>query len=142
MLNEEMLSATVTINKPIAVVWALWTQPLHIANWNCPSDEWTNTRIENELEPGKSFLFAMAKKDGSEKFDFTGTYDTIITHKSIAYTLDDGRKTIITFTGEEKVQLTETFVPVTNLDFGMQQEFCQAVLDKFKQYATLHQVSS
>ena len=137
MINEKMLSASVIIDKPIAVVWALWTQPAHIANWNCPSDEWTNTRIENELGAGKSFLFAMEKKDGSEKFDFKGTYDAIITHESIAYTLDDGRKTIITFTGDETVQLTETFVPVANLDFEMQQQFCQAVLDKFKQYAAL-----
>jgi uncharacterized protein YndB with AHSA1/START domain len=135
MINENTLSASIVINKAIDTVWELWTQPAHIAKWNSPSAEWTNNKIENELRVGSSFLFAMAKIDGSEKFDFKGIYTEIVSNKRIAYTLDDGRKTLITFSGDKPVTLTENFEPVAGLDFTMQQEFCQSVLNKFKDYA-------
>lgn len=132
---KNTLRATVTINLPISQVWNLWTSPAHIAIWNCPNDQWTNTRVENDLHTGKSFLFVMAKKDGSESFDFQGTYNEIRTYQFIAYTLTDGRKTQLTFTGDGPVTITENFEPVANLDLGMQQAFCQSVLERFKQYA-------
>ncbi len=135
MKSENILTASVTINKPIELVWKLWNEAEHIAKWNAPSADWINKKIENNLVEGGEFLYAMVKKDGSEKFDFKGTYTEIILHKSLSYTLDDGRKTTITFTGNEPVNLTETFEPVTGLDLTMQQEFCQSVLNKFKAYA-------
>lgn len=135
MNSEDTLTASVTINKPIELVWKLWNEPEHIARWNAPSNEWINKKIENNLVEGGGFLYAMAKKDGSENFDFKGTYTEIGIHHSIAYTLNDGRKTKITFTGSEPVTLTEVFEPVANLDFTMQQDFCQSVLNKFKNYA-------
>ncbi|WP_293304984.1 SRPBCC domain-containing protein [Pedobacter sp. UBA5917] len=135
MENENTLTAIVTINRPIELVWKLWNEPEHIAKWNAPSDEWINKKIENNLVEGGGFLYAMAKKDGSENFDFGGNYTEIITHQSIAYTLDDGRKTKITFTGSEPVTLTEVFEPVANLDLNMQQRFCQTGLNQLKAYA-------
>ncbi|MDQ0966536.1 uncharacterized protein YndB with AHSA1/START domain [Flavobacterium sp. W4I14] len=77
----------------------------------------------------------MAKKDGTENFNFSGTYTEIIKHERIAYTLDDKRKSLITFTGNNPVTLTEIFEPVANLDLTMQQEFCQSGLDQLKAYA-------
>jgi len=132
---KSALSASVTIDRQIWQVWNLWTTPAHIAVWNCPNDEWTNTRVENDMHQGKNFLFAMAKKNGSERFDFQGTYDEILTYQLIAYTLTDGRKTQITFAGEGPVTITENFEPVKDLDLNLQQAFCQSVLERFKQYA-------
>lgn len=132
---ENTLTATVTINVPVELLWKLWNEPEHIAKWNAPSNEWINKKIENNLVEGGGFLYAMAKKDGSENFDFGGIYTEIIPHQSIAYTLDDGRKTKITLTGSNPVTLTEIFEPVAHLDLAMQQDFCQTGLNQLKAYA-------
>ncbi|WP_316828459.1 SRPBCC domain-containing protein [Pedobacter miscanthi] len=135
MDHANLLTASITINQPIALVWEVWNEPEHIFKWNAPSGEWVNLKIENNLTIGGGFLYVMVKKDGSEKFNFKGIYTEIIEHKSISYTLDDGRKTTITFTGSSPVTLTEIFEPVSALDLTMQQAFCQSGLNQLKDYA-------
>ncbi|MBT2561808.1 SRPBCC domain-containing protein [Pedobacter sp. ISL-68] len=132
---KNTLTASIQIYKPIGLVWKIWNEPEHIATWNAPSDEWINKKIENNLVEGGGFLYVMAKKDGTENFDFRGTYTEIIAHERIAYTLDDERKSLIIFTGNNPVTLTEIFEPVAGLDLTMQQEFCQSGLNQLKAYA-------
>jgi len=132
---KNTLTASIQIYKPISLVWKIWNEPEHIAKWNAPSAEWINKKIENNLIEGGGFLYVMAKKDGTENFDFSGTYTEIIEHERIAYTLDDERKSLITFTGNNPVTLTEIFEPVPGLDMTMQQEFCQSGLNQLKAYA-------
>lgn len=134
-MNKNALTASVEINQPISLIWKIWNEPGHIIKWNAPSDEWINEKIENNLIEGGGFLYVMAKKDGTENFDFRGTYTEIIEHERIAYTLDDKRKSLITFTGNNPVTLTEIFEPVPNLDMTMQQKFCQSGLNQLKAYA-------
>ncbi|ARS39244.1 hypothetical protein CA265_05980 [Sphingobacteriaceae bacterium GW460-11-11-14-LB5] len=134
-MNKNALIASIEINQPVNLVWEIWNEPEHIAKWNAPSGEWINEKIENNLIEGGGFLYVMVRKDGSERFDFSGTYTEIIKHKRIAYTLDDNRKSLITFTGSNPVTLTETFEPVADLDLTMQQEFCQSGLNQLKAYA-------
>jgi len=133
--NKAAITAEVEINAPIEIVWDRWTKPEHIIQWNNPSDEWRNSKVENDLQAGGKFLFAMELKDGSSRFDFKGTYDEVRIHQLISYTLEDGRKSTITFTTDHGVRLTETFEPESTLPFDMQKNFCQAVLDGFKKYA-------
>ena len=132
--DKALLTATIEVNAPVAKVWELWTTPEHIMQWNNLSDEWHNTKIENDLREGGRFLFAMGLKNGSFNFDFSGTYDEVKTHELIAYTLDDGRKTTITFTATNPVKVTETFEANSTDAIEMQRNFCQAVLDRFKSY--------
>ncbi|KQM71440.1 hypothetical protein ASE74_23355 [Pedobacter sp. Leaf216] len=134
-MNRDTLTASITINQPIDLVWKVWNEPEHIAKWNAPAYEWVNKSIENNLSLGGCFLYVMAKKDGSENFEFRGTYTEIIEHQRIAYTLDDHRKSLIIFEGNNLVTLTEIFEPVANLDLKMQQEFCQSGLNQLKAYA-------
>ena len=97
--------------------------------WNKLSDDWHNTKVENDMRPGGKFLFAMGLKDGSFNFDFAGTYDEVIVNQSITYTLDDSRKSRITFAAEDDiVRLTEMFEPNDTDPPDMQKSFCQAVL--------------
>ncbi len=130
------LCAETEINLPIEKIWALWTTPADITQWNSPNADWHTVRVENDLRPGGKFLFAMALKDGSVNFDYTGTYDEVITHQLITHRLNDGRSTTITFTAGNPVKLTETFEADNSQPIAMQKEFCQAVLDGFKKYAT------
>lgn len=136
MSNTEKttLSAEIEINAPIEKVWALWNTPVDIMQWNTPDANWHTRHAENDLRPGGKFLFAMALKDGSLNFDFTGTYDEVITNRLIAYTLNDGRKSTIHFIAGNPVKLVEIFEADDNQPAAMQQQFCQAVLDGFKKY--------
>ncbi|MDB4919666.1 SRPBCC domain-containing protein [Mucilaginibacter sp.] len=132
--DKTTLTAETEINAPIEKVWALWTTPEDIMQWNNPNADWHTPRVENDLRPGGKFLFAMALKDGSLNFDFTGSYDEVITNKLISYTLNDGRRSTITFTSGTSVKLVEAFEADNTQPIATQQEFCQAVLDGFKGY--------
>jgi uncharacterized protein YndB with AHSA1/START domain len=134
MPDSIIITVETDINAPIGKVWELWNTPEDIMQWNNMSAEWHTPKVENDLRAGGKFLFVMGLKDGSVSFDFTGTYDEVKTNEFIIYTLDDGRKAIITFTGNYPVKLTETFEPEDTQPVDMQREFCQAVVDRFKKY--------
>jgi hypothetical protein len=65
-------------------------------------------------------------------------YDEIINHQLITYTLDDCRKSIISFTGNNPVKIIENFEPDKTQPVDMQKVYCQAVLDSFKKYVETH----
>ena len=130
----------VLIHAPVEKVWKLWTAPEHIKEWNVPFDDWHSPLVENDLKDDGKFLFRMEKKDGSEGFDFTGTYDKVITNQLIEYTLADNRKTINIFTTNgNTTTIIETFDAEKQTPLDLQKEFCRNVLNKFKKYAEENQ---
>src|SRR5688500_2828932 len=104
--NTKITVAT-TVKSTIEKAWEYWTTPEHIKQWNNASDDWHTTRAENDLRTGGQFTSRMEAKDGSFGFDFSGVYDEVITNKSIAYTLDDGRKVKVTFNGNDMETIIE-----------------------------------
>lgn len=77
----------------------------------------------------------MAAKDGSFSFDFEGVYSNIEPHKTIEYTIADGRKVKIDFTGQgSATNIIETFEAETTHSVDMQRSGWQAILDNFKKY--------
>lgn len=132
---QESITVSVFIQAPLSKVWACWTAPPHILNWNNPSAEWHTTHVTNEVKTGGRFLFAMRTKDGSESFDFEGIYSEVIPFAKISYTLSDGRKTVNQFGAvEDGTEIIETFEPNADLDRAMQRDFCAGVLQNFKAY--------
>lgn len=97
MTTSEKTSVTVqtTVNVPAQAAWRYWTLPEHITKWNHASNDWHTPRAENDLRVGGKFSSRMEARDGSAGFDFTGIYDEVKTNERIAYTMDDGRKAII-----------------------------------------------
>jgi uncharacterized protein YndB with AHSA1/START domain len=78
----------------------------------------------------------MEARDGSFGFDFGGVYDEIIPNQLIAYTIADGRKVRILFTGAaDETMVSETFDAENQNPVEMQQAGWQAILDNFKRYA-------
>ena len=129
------ITVETTINAPVEKVWECWTEPRHITQWNQASDDWHTPRAENDLRAGGKFLSRMEAKDGSWGFDFSGQYDTVETHKQIAYTMDDGRKVQVLFAAQnDKTTVTETFDAEQTHPVAMQQEGWQAILNNFKNY--------
>lgn len=124
-----------TIHAPVGQVWAYWTEPKHITNWNSASEDWHTPVAENDLRAGGKFLSRMEAKDGSFGFDFSGIYDEVRTNEYIAYTLGDGRKVAITFTshGNETI-VSELFDAESENPIEMQKSGWEAILGNFKRY--------
>ncbi len=128
-----------TVHAPIDKVWAYWTKPEHITQWNAASDDWHTPRAENDLREGGTFSSRMEARDGSMGFDFGGTYTTVIEQKEIAYTMGDNRKVRVTFDGHgDHTHVTETFDPESENPAEMQRAGWQSILDNFKKYTEEH----
>lgn len=136
-LYTAAITVKVTINKGIIHVWQYWTNPIHITKWNFASTDWHAPFAENDLKVGGKFKSRMEAVDGSMGFDFEGIYDEVETHKSIAYSLGDGRKVKIIFNqiDENTTEVIETFDAETENTIELQQAGWQAILNNFKQHA-------
>lgn len=130
-----MIKVQNTINASIDKVWHLWTSPEHIMNWNIPFEDWNTPYAENDLKVGGKFKFTMAAKNGSEGFDFEGVYTRIEKFSWIEYRLLDNRTASVHFEDNgTQVKLTETFEPEGKNSKEMQEQFCRAVIQNFKEY--------
>ena len=137
--DKTIITIAATVNAPVEKVWAFWTSPEHITQWNHASDDWHTTSATNDLRVGGAFSAHMAAKDGSFGFDFGGVYDEVVTHQKIAYTLGDDRKVDITFSGNgNATEVVESFEAETENSVELQRGGWQAILDNFKKYVEAH----
>ncbi|MGS2760681.1 SRPBCC family protein [Sinomicrobium sp. M5D2P9] len=132
----EQITVKNTIQAPVAKVWELWTKPEHITKWNFASEDWHCPKAENDLKAGGKLNSRMEAKDGSFGFDFEATYDEIVDHKKIVYTIADGRKVTTDFKNlDGKTEVITVFDAETTNPVEMQRGGWQAILDNFKTYA-------
>lgn len=134
-MEKTKITVKSSVKAPISKVWEYWNAPEHITKWNSASPDWHTPKSENDLQVGGRFTARMEAKDGSFGFDFGGTYDEVIPHEKISYTMDDGRKTDISFiTNGTETQVIEIFEAEDTNPIEMQQGGWQAILDNFKKY--------
>ncbi len=132
----ETITVQNLVQAPVEKVWALWTVPEHITQWNNASDDWHTPAATNDLRTDGQFVFRMEARDGSFGFDFNGVYDEIKTNELIAYTIEGGRKVKIIFTRQDNAtKLVETFEAENIHSIEMQRGGWQNILDNFKKYA-------
>jgi uncharacterized protein YndB with AHSA1/START domain len=134
--NTTSITIEATIHAPIEKVWAYWTEPQHVTNWNYASEDWHSPHAENDLRPGGKFLYRMEAKDGSFGFDFGGIYNVVKKFEYIEYTIGDGRKVKTNFTrdDDDAIKIVETFEAENINSIEMQRNGWQAILDNFKKY--------
>ena len=133
--NRTSITVETNVNAPVEKVWETWTDPSHIMEWNSAIDTWHTPRAENDLRVGGKFSARMEAKDGSIGFDFGGTYDEVVHHKRIAYTMSDGRKVEVDFQPNgSQTKVIETFDAETENSVELQRDGWQAILDNFKKY--------
>lgn len=124
-----------TIAAPIARVWAAWTTPADIQQWNAASDDWHTTRAAVDLRVGGVFSSRMEAKDGSMGFDFAGTYTAVVEDELIVFAMDDGRVVRIEFTaGAAGTKVRETFEAEATHSVEQQRQGWQAILDNFARH--------
>ena len=135
MTDQKLITVKTTVHASVEKAWRYWTEPEHITKWNAASEDWNTPFAQNDLRAGGQFLYRMESKDGKYGFDFVGTYHEIIPHKTISYTLADGREVEISFESEDdETTIVETFAAESTYSLERQQEGWQAILDHFKRY--------
>ena len=128
------VSVQVTVDAPINTVWDCYTFPAHIVNWHFASNDWHTPRASVYLRVGGNFSSRMEAKDGSEGFDFEGTYTEIIEHEFIEYTFGD-RLAQVSFAEEEDgVRVVVTFETEDENSAEDQRNGWQAILNNFAAY--------
>ena len=116
-------------------VWGAWNNPEDIKQWNSASKDWHTPRATVDLREGGKFVARMEAKDGSEGFDFEGTYSRVVPRQLIEYRMTDGRAVKVEFTEQaDAVLVRETFDAETQNPPEVQREGWQAILDKFAQH--------
>lgn len=134
-MDTQPITVSTTIDAPVEKVWEYYVRPEHITKWNHASDDWHSPRAENDLRVGGTFNYRMESVDGSEGFDFGGTYTEVVPNSALAYIMGDNRKVAVTFedNGEGTV-VTTVFDPEKENSPEFQKQGWQAILENFKKY--------
>lgn len=133
--KEEFITVDTTVHAPMEKVWTHYTEPLHITHWSFASDDWEASAAANDVRKGGKFSTTMRAKDGSESFDFAGTYTDVKKHEHLAYALDDGRLVTVTFQEtEDGIKIVLIFEAEDENSLDMQRAGWQAILNNFKKY--------
>jgi uncharacterized protein YndB with AHSA1/START domain len=129
------ISVATKVNAPIEKVWAAYTNPEDIVQWNAASDDWHTTKSTVDLRVGGQFSSRMEAKDGSFGFDFEGTYTKVIPHQLIEYEFG-GRLAQISLSSAEsdQVLVTVSFDTEDENDVELQRQGWQAILDNFNRH--------
>jgi uncharacterized protein YndB with AHSA1/START domain len=116
-------------------VWAAWNNPEDIKQWNAASADWHTPRSSVDLREGGKFVSRMEAKDGTEGFDFEGTYTRIVPRQLIEYRMSDGREVSVEFAERAGATLVrETFDAETQNAPELQRQGWQAILDNFAKH--------
>ena len=127
------ITVRVSVQAPLEKVWEYFTQPEHITKWNHASPDWHAPHAKNDLRSGGTFLFRMESVDGSEGFDFKGTYTAVVPHERIEYAIEGGRHVSTTFRQDhDTTTVTTTFDAENENPLDMQRTGWQSILDNFK----------
>ncbi|HEX6315354.1 MAG TPA: SRPBCC family protein [Gemmatimonadaceae bacterium] len=130
------ITVETVVSAPLDRVWTAWNTPADIQQWNHASDDWHTTRSSVDLREGGQFTARMEARDGSEGFDFAGTYTRVIPRKVIEYRMGDGRDVKVEFSErDDGVLVRETFDAERENTPELQRQGWQAILDNFGRYA-------
>jgi uncharacterized protein YndB with AHSA1/START domain len=134
-MERTTITIQALINAPVEKVWEYYTEPGHITQWNHASEDWHTPWAENDLRPGGKFLSRMESKTDSSGFDFWGIYDEVLTNQAIGYTLGDGRRVRVAFSGTlAGTGMVIDFEAEDTNPIERQLQGWQAILDNFKKY--------
>ena len=137
--NKTKITIETTVQAPVDKVWQYWSAPEHITKWNNASPDWHSPHSENDLRIGGKFSTRMEAKDGSMGFDFGGVYDDVRQNELIEYTMGDGRRVSVKFSGSgNETKIVETFEAEETNSIEMQRGGWQSILDNFKKYTETH----
>jgi len=129
------ITVQTAVKSDLKKVWDAWNNPEDIKKWNAASDDWHTPRSAVDLREGGKFSARMEARDGSEGFDFEGTYTRIVPQRLIEYRMSDGRQVKVEFSqGDGGVVVKETFDAESENTPEVQQQGWQTILNNFGRY--------
>ncbi len=128
------ITVETTVQAPVAKVWAAYTTPDDITQWNAASDDWHTTRASVDLRVGGAFSSRMEAKDGSFGFDFAGTYTEVVPHERLAYAFGDRTALVEFVEGAAGVTVRVSFDAETQHSPEQQTQGWQAILNNFARH--------
>jgi len=128
------ITVETTVKAPVAKVWAAYTSPDDIKQWNTASDDWHTTRASVDLRVGGAFSSRMEAKDGSFGFDFAGTYTEVVPQERLAYAFGDRSALVEFVNGAAGVTVRVTFDAETQHSVEQQTQGWQAILNNFAKH--------
>jgi uncharacterized protein YndB with AHSA1/START domain len=136
ILEEYFMKVTVetAVLAPIDIVWRAYTTPEDIVQWNAASDDWHTTRAEVDLREGGAFSSRMEAKDGSQGFDFSGTYTRIVPQRLIEYAFGHRTGQVEFNETSDGVRVRVSFDPETTFPIEQQRAGWQAILNNFARH--------
>jgi len=81
--ERRQLSISRTLKAPIALVWEVWTNPEHIAQWWGPNG-FTNTIQQMDFKEGGEWKLTMHGSDGTN-YPNRSIFKEIVPHKKIVF---------------------------------------------------------
>lgn len=128
------ITVSTVVRAPLAEVWAAYTTPEDIVQWNAASADWHTTSAAVDLRAGGRFRSRMEAKDGSAGFDFEGEYTRVVPHQLIEYAFGD-RMAVVAFTDSAQgVTVSVTFDAEQTHSEEQQRGGWQAILDNFARH--------
>lgn len=119
---DRELFLTRLLDAPIELVWEVWTQPEHIAQWWGP-DGFTNTIQQMDMQPGGEWNLVMHGPDGTD-FKNKSIFREIVPQKKIVYDHVSGPRFVATIEFESRGN--QTFISWHML-FDTAEEFIRTV---------------
>lgn len=101
--DKANLVLTRTFNAPAALVYKVWTDPYHLAQWWGPHN-FTNPVCEVDLRPGGVIRIHMKGPDG-QMYPSNGTFKEIIENERLVFTS--------TYDGEDGIPMLKALNTVT-----------------------------
>lgn len=128
------ITVETTVAAPLAEVWRAYVTPEDVKAWNAASDDWHTTAASVDLREGGAFSSRMEAKDGSQGFDFAGTYTKIVPEQRIEYAFGE-RTAQVEFTPRsDKVHVSVTFDAEDTYPEDFQRAGWQSILDNFARH--------
>ena len=128
------ITVETTVAAPIDKVWAAYTNPQDIKQWNAASDDWHTPAATVDLRVGGQFSSRMEAKDGGMGFDFAGTYTKVIKNQLLEYAFGDRMAQIEFAQGNNGVTVRVTFDAETTNSEELQRGGWQSILNNFKKH--------
>jgi uncharacterized protein YndB with AHSA1/START domain len=120
--HDRELILTRTVDAPIELVWEVWTDPEHLANWWGPNG-FTNTIKTMDMRPGGEWDLVMHGPDGTDYKNYS-IFREVIRHKKIVYEHITGPKFTATVLFEEQGEQTQIS---WHMPFETAEQFIQVV---------------
>ena len=120
--SNRQLLLTRRLRAPVSLVWEVWTDPKHIAQWWGPNG-FTNTIHSMDFKPGGVWNLTMHGPDGTD-YKNRSVFREIVPFRKIVYEHETGPKFLATVRFEELGEETQI---TWHMLFESEKEFIQTV---------------